>query len=69
MGQEPVSGFAINITQVAQAGPNVLVQVKATVPAPSCGGLLIVLYPSHIVDIPKIEAHVLFNTQTVVRTC
>ncbi len=69
MGQKPILGYQINITQVSRIGPNVLVAIDATVPAQTCGGLTALVFPSHIVDIQKTNAKVFFNAKTLIKSC
>ncbi len=67
LGPQPHTGYAINITRVTGVGSSVVVDVKITLPGPSCGYYEIygVSY-SHIVDIPKAQGPLTFRTETTV---
>src|SRR5438309_4736817 len=62
------TNYGIGIDEVTRTTSTLNVQVIALA-AGNCAGLQMIIYPAHIIDVPKTDLQVSFSTKTVTSNC
>lgn len=62
MGQFNTGGYGIEVKEIVDTGPSVVVEVEKTYPCKGCVVTLALSQPYHIVKVDKIYKHVTFET-------
>jgi hypothetical protein len=69
MGEQPSSGYSIEITGAEKKDDVWVVSVKETSPGPSCIGLMVLTTPHHLAVIPKSSSEITFQVAQVIEDC
>ncbi len=69
MGEFSTGGYEIEVKEIVDTGPSVVVKVEKTYPGPGCIVTQAFSQPYHIVKVDKIEKDVIFETFTRTTEC
>ncbi len=69
MGQQPSSGYEIEILDVIENEETIRVPIQSTRPGRTCVTLTVITSPHHIVKIPRTDREIIFEPRTVVNEC
>lgn len=69
MGEQPTSGYSIEVTDTELKGDEWVLSVKETVPGPTCMNLMVITTPHHMALIPRTEKEINFEVTRVTVEC
>ena len=69
MGECSTGGYEIEVQEIIDTGPSVVVKVEKTYPGKRCIVIEVLSQPYHMVKVDKIDKYVIFKTFTRTREC